>query len=72
MKILIMVLLIASVAMLAVVTGISRSHSGSTIGRAGTTSTSILRDLQSSSTAHQLAAEDFDDRSLVFPRETKH
>jgi len=71
MKLLIIVSFIAAVGLLAAVTGIPRSHSGSTIGRAGTSSTSTLRDTQSSSAASRLPAEDFDDRSLVFPRESK-
>jgi hypothetical protein len=64
-----MIFFIAAVGLLAAVTGIPRSHSGSTIGRAGT-STSTLYDMQSSSAAGKLPAKDFDDRSLVFPRES--
>jgi len=71
MKPLIIVSFIAAVGLLAAVTGIPRSHSGSTIGRAGTTSTSTLRDMQSGRSADKLPVEDFDDRSLVFPRESK-
>lgn len=71
MKLLIIVSFIAAVGLLAAVTGIPRSHSGSTVGRAGTTRTPTLHEMQSSSLASKLPAEDFDDRSLVFPRESK-
>jgi hypothetical protein len=71
MKPLIIVVFIAAAALLAAVTGIPRSHSGSTIGRAGTPSTSTLQDMQGARAADKLPAEDFDDRSLVFPRESK-
>jgi hypothetical protein len=53
------------------VTGVRRSHSISTIGRAETGSTSTLQDMQSGRSAEQLPVDDFDDRSLVFPRESK-
>jgi hypothetical protein len=69
MKPLIIVFFIAAVGLLAAVTGIPRSHSISTIGRAGTASMSTLQDMQRS--ADKLPAEDFDDQSLVFPRESK-
>jgi hypothetical protein len=42
-----------------------------TIGRAGTAGMSSLQDMQSARGADQLPAEDFDDRSLVFPRESR-
>ncbi len=71
MKLLIVVSFIAAVGLLAAVTGIPRSHSGSTIGRAGMTSTPTLREMQSGRIADKLPVEDFDDRSLVFPRESK-
>jgi hypothetical protein len=71
MKFLIITFFVAAVGLLAVVTGIARSHSGSTIGRAGTASTSTLQDMQTARAAN-LPTEDFDDRSLVFPRESKH
>jgi hypothetical protein len=64
------IIFIAAVGLLAAVTGIPRSHSGSTIGRAGTASTPTLQDMQTARAA-KLPAEDFDDRSLVFPRESK-
>ena len=70
MKPLIIILFIAAVGLLAALTSIPRSHSGSTIGRAGTPSTPTLQDTQSAG-ADKLPAEDFDDRSLVFPRESK-
>jgi hypothetical protein len=71
MKPLIIVFFIAAVGLLAAVTSSLQSHSGLTIGRAGTTSPSILQDTQGAR-ATKLPAEDFDDRSLVFPRESKH
>ncbi len=71
MKPLIIVFFIAAIGLLAAVTSRLQSHSGLTIGRAGTTGTSTLRDMQSARVA-KLPAEDFDDRSLVFPRESKH
>ena len=71
MKPLIIVCLIAVVGLLAVEAGISRSHSISTIGRAGTGRALTLHDMQSGRNADKLTADDFDDRSLVFPRESK-
>ncbi|MDE2332677.1 MAG: hypothetical protein KGK16_18105 [Bradyrhizobium sp.] len=71
MKPLIIFSFVAAVGLLAAVAGIPRSHSGSTIGRAGATSTLTVQEMQSSSAAGKLPAEDFDDRSLVFPRESK-
>jgi len=62
---------IAAVGLLAAATGIPRSHSTSTIGRAGTPGTSTLQDTQSGRSADKLPVDDFDDRSLVFPRESK-
>ncbi|WP_342722693.1 hypothetical protein AAFG07_26085 [Bradyrhizobium sp. B097] len=53
-----------------VVLGIPRSHSVPTVGQAGTASSSILQELQGARGGAKLPAEDFDDRSLVFPRET--
>ena len=70
MKPLIISSFIAAVGLLAAVTGIPRSHSGSTVGLAGTSSTSTLLNMQSTG-GEKLPAEDFDDRSLVFPREAK-
>jgi hypothetical protein len=71
MKLLIIVSFIAAVGLLAALTGIPRSHSGLTIGRTGAASTSTLHDMQSARSMDKLPAEDFDDRSLVYPRETK-
>jgi hypothetical protein len=59
------------VGLIAAVTGVPRSHSISTVGRAGTSSTSTLQDMQSGRSADKLPVDDFDDRSLVFPRESK-
>jgi hypothetical protein len=71
MKPLIIVSFIAAVGLLAAVTGIPRSHSISTVGRAGAVGALTLQDMQSSRSAAELPADDFDDRSLVFPREAK-
>ena len=72
MKPLIIAIFIAAVGLLAAVSDISRSHSiSTTTGRAGTASSSTLQDMQSSRSAAELPADDFDDRSLVFPRESK-
>ena len=71
MKPLIIGFFIATAALLAAVTSIPRSNSGPTIGRAGTASGSTLQEMQSARRADKLPAEDFDDRSLVFPREAK-
>jgi hypothetical protein len=71
MKLLIIACFTVVVGLVAVLTGIPLSHSGLTIGRAGTASTSTLHDMQSARSMNQLQAEDFDDRSLVYPRETK-
>jgi hypothetical protein len=71
MKLLIVIFSVAVVGLLAAVTSIPRSHSGSTVGRAATSSTSTLQDMQTARAA-KLPTEDFDDRSLVFPRESKH
>ena len=71
MKQLIIILFVAAVGLLAAVMNIPRSHSGSTVGRAGTATTSTLQDMQSGRSGEKLPVEDFDDRSLVFPRESK-
>lgn len=57
-------------ALLAAMHSIPRSHVVSSVGRAGTATGSTLQDLQGARNAGKLPAEDFDDRSLVFPRET--
>ena len=57
-------------ALVAAILGIPRSHVVSSVGRAETSSGSTLQDLQGARGAGKLPAEDFDDRSLVFPRET--
>jgi hypothetical protein len=68
-KALIISALIAA-ALLAGVTGIRRSHSPST--NDATAAMPTIQELQSIARADKLAIEDFDDRSLVYPRETKH
>jgi hypothetical protein len=71
MKPLIIVVSIAAVGLLAAVTSIPRSHSISTVGRAGTGGALTLQNMQSGRSAEELPLDDFDDRSLVFPRESK-
>jgi hypothetical protein len=61
----------AAVGLLVAVTSIPRTHSISMIGRAGIGSASTLQDTQSARNADKLPDDDFDDRSLVFPRESK-
>jgi hypothetical protein len=56
-------------ALLAAMHSIPRSHVVSSVERAGTASGSTLQDLQGARSAAKLPADDFDDRSLVFPRE---
>jgi hypothetical protein len=70
MKLLIMSL-IAAAGLLVAVTSIPRSYTVSTIGRAGTGSMSTLQDMQTGQSAKKLPVDEFDDRSLVFPRESK-
>ena len=70
MKALIIVF-VAAVGLLAAVTGILSSHSISTIGRAGTSRPLALQDMQGGRGADQLPVEDFEDRSLVYPRQAK-
>lgn len=62
--------LIAAVAVLATATGIMQSHSRSAVEQFETAGFSTLLDMQGGMSA-LLPAQDFDDRSLVFPRETK-
>lgn len=65
-----MVAVITAFALLTAVLGFTRSHSVSAVGRADLASSSTLQELQGARGAAKLPAEDFDDRSLVFPRET--
>ena len=68
MKLLI-ISVVAAIGLLVAVTSIPRSHTVSTVGRAGSGSMPTLRDMQSGRGAEKLPADEFDDRSLVFPRE---
>jgi hypothetical protein len=70
-KPLIIVFFLTAVGLLAAVTGIPRSHSISTLGRAGTDGASTSQEMQSARSVDKLPVEDFEDRSLVFPRESK-
>ena len=62
---------IAAVALFAAVNGVLRSHSPSTIGYAGKRSGSTVQEMQSNRSVDKLPVEDFEDLSLVFPREAK-
>ncbi|MBR0714683.1 hypothetical protein [Bradyrhizobium liaoningense] len=58
---------LVSAALLAIATGAMRSHShpdGGTVGL-------VSRDGTSTTQANQLPVQDFDDRSLVFPRDVR-
>jgi hypothetical protein len=66
------ILVLAAVALLGTATGILRSHSLSTIGATGTASMPTLQELNGATGTDKLPVEDFEDRSLVYPRETKH
>jgi hypothetical protein len=71
MKPLIIVFFLTAVGLLAAVTGIPRSHSISILGRAGVDGASTLQEMQGARSVDKLPVEDFEDRSLVFPRESK-
>lgn len=71
MKPFIIICFVVAVGFLAAAIGIPRSHSISTIGRAATVRSSASQQLQSDRSANEFPVEDFDDRSLVFPRESK-
>ncbi|MGF6308552.1 hypothetical protein ABIB82_002189 [Bradyrhizobium sp. i1.8.4] len=64
------VAVVTTFALLIAVLVIPRSHSVSAVGRADMASSATLQELQGARSAAKLPAEDFDDRSLVFPRET--
>jgi len=57
-------------ALITAVFSIPRSHSVSTIGLGRTGDGPTLQEMQSARKADRLPVEDFEDRSLVFPRET--
>lgn len=65
-----MISALAGVALLAGVTGMLRSRLLSI--NAGTAAMPTIQELQSTLGADKLPVEDFEDRSLVFPREAKH
>jgi hypothetical protein len=69
MKIL-MVSAVAAATLLAGTAGILRSHSHPT--NVGTAGLPTMQELHLSANVNKLPVEDFEDRSLVFPRETKH
>jgi hypothetical protein len=61
---------IASVALLAAATSMLQSHSLPTNGGVKTAGMPTVQELQAG--AERLPVQDFEDRSLVYPRETKH
>lgn len=69
MKVLI-VYTIAAAALLAGATGILRSHLPS--AHVQTAAMPAIQELQSGAGVDKLPADDFEDRSLVYPREPKH
>ena len=62
---------LAAVTLLATATSMLRSHSFSTNSLFETAPMPTLQELQRAASEKKLPAEDFDDRSLVYPRETK-
>jgi len=68
MRPLIIISFIAAVGLLAAVVGVPRSHSGST--DVETSGMPTLRDMHARG-ADKLPAQEFEDRSLVFHRESK-
>jgi hypothetical protein len=67
MKIL-MISAVAAIALLAGTAGILRSP----LHPVGTAGMPTMQELHGSANVDKLSAEDFEDRSLVFSRETKH
>jgi len=65
-----LIISVIAIGLLVAVISIPRSHTASTIGLAGT-GMSTLQDMQSGRRAEKLPVDEFDDRSLVFPRESK-
>jgi hypothetical protein len=63
---------LATIFLLAAATSMLRSHSFSTNTPFGTATMPTLQELQSLASAKKLPADEFEDRSLVYPRETKH
>jgi hypothetical protein len=66
-----MISAIASVALLAAATGMLRSHSFPT-NAVRTAGMPTVQELQSAAGVEKLPVQEFEDRSLVYPRETKH
>ena len=65
------IVVITVVALLAAEAAVLRSHSVLTIGGTETKNTSTWQEMQSARSVDKLPVEDFEDRSLVFPRESK-
>jgi hypothetical protein len=63
---------LAVVALLAAATTVLRSHSPTTNGAVGMAGMPTLQELQSAAGTDKLPIENFEDRSLVYPREMEH
>lgn len=63
---------LALVALLAAATTLLRSYSPTTNGAVGMAGTPTLQELQSAAGTDKLRVENFEDRSLVYPREKDH
>jgi hypothetical protein len=61
---------IAAIALATAATSMQRSHSLATNHQAGLAGIPSLQEMQSVATVNKLPAQDFEDRSLVFPRES--
>lgn len=59
-----------ALAFIAVATSMLRSHSSPANGTVGAAGMLPLQELQSAVRPNDLAVDDFEDRSLVFPRQT--
>lgn len=67
-----MISAMASVALLAAATSMLQSRSFPTNGAVGTAGMPTVQELQSAAGVEKLPVQEFEDRSLVYPRETRH
>jgi hypothetical protein len=65
------IVVITAIALLAAEAAVMRSNSVLTIGGTETKNSSTWQEMQSARSVDKLPVEDFEDRSLVFPRESK-
>lgn len=61
---------IAAIVLATAAASMQRSLSLATNGKAGAAGIPSLQDMQSAADVNKLPAQDFEDRSLVYPRET--